>query len=283
MEPGGVEREAVRFTTLGVRVEARSEDGDVRAALSLLLGGFAPSEAGGPADVVYSIERDEWVWRLFRDDDVVRVAELPLSLLHWLVHDLNRIVIERTTHVTLHAGGVTRHGAVILPGKMESGKTTLTAGLVRAGLPYLSDEAVGLDRETGFALPYPKPFSLDTGAQGLFPEVSGFDGGFESQRHVPPSELGSVGDPCPVRLVIFPRYESGASTSISRLGRAEALVELAENTFRFSARPRQSLDVLANVVRVAPCYRLVTGDLAPAVAAVLDMARVPPPSVGAAA
>ena len=46
--------------------------------------------------------------------------------------------------------------AVALPGHMEAGKTTLTAGLVRAGLGYLTDEALAFDRETLLVLPIPE-------------------------------------------------------------------------------------------------------------------------------
>ena len=51
---------------------------------------------------------------------------------------------------------------------MESGKTTLTAGLVRAGFDYLSDEAVAFDWDTLDIVPYAKPLSID-GLVGAVP------------------------------------------------------------------------------------------------------------------
>jgi hypothetical protein len=53
--------------------------------------------------------------------------------------------------------------------------------------------------------------------------------------------------------------------------RAEALVELAKNTFRFREHPRRALDALALVVREVECYRLCVGDLDEAVDHVAEL------------
>ena len=61
--------------------------------------------------------------------------------------------------------------------------------------------------------------------------------------------------------VVFPRYAADAPTALVPIGRAEGLVELARNTFRFNEQPRRSLDALARVIRSVDCYRLTVGDL----------------------
>jgi hypothetical protein len=67
---------------------------------------------------------------------------------------------------------------------MESGKTTLTAGLVRSGWSYLTDEAVAFDWDTGRSRPFPKPLSVDPGSQHLFPELA-------RRRRPPPRPMAS--------------------------------------------------------------------------------------------
>jgi hypothetical protein len=60
---------------------------------------------------------------------------------------------------------------LVFAGVMEAGKTTLVAGLVRAGFGYLTDEAGAIERETLLIQPYPKPLSLEPGSWPLFPEL----------------------------------------------------------------------------------------------------------------
>ena len=195
-----------------------------------------------------------------------------------VVHAITRQMIEASEALGLHAGGVVRHGiGVALPAHMESGKSTLTAGLVRSGFDYLSDEAVLLDWETHRVIPFPKPISLDPGSWHLFPELepqAPLPPGYkDAQWHVPASAIrpDSVAGPCRIRYFVFPRYAAGATTRLTPLRRAEATIELAKNTFRFNERPRHSLDALAAEVGDAECFQLDIGDLETAVALVSEL------------
>jgi hypothetical protein len=191
---------------------------------------------------------------------------------------LTRELIEQRDALSLHAGGVTRNGiGVALPAHMESGKSTLTAGLVRAGFSYWSDEAVMFDWETREVIPFPKPISLDPGSWFLFPELepdAPLPPGFKDEQwHIPPSAIrpDAVGAPGPVRYFVFPKYSDDVTTTLTPLPRAEATVEAAKNTFRFNTRSRRSLDTLADLMREAECFRLDIGDLNTAVARVGEL------------
>ena len=149
---------------------------------------------------------------------------------------------------------------------MESGKTTLTTGLVAPGYSYLTDEAVAFDWETGEIEPFPKPLSIDPGSQFLFPELApppppaADDGSASTQWQVPPSmfRADAVGGRCRARFVVFPKYAADAPTALEPIDRAEALVELARRTPSGSASsPRRSLDTLS---RVDPRGRLLPAD-----------------------
>jgi hypothetical protein len=80
-----------------------------------------------------------------------------------------------------------------------------------------------------------------------------------------------VSGPCDARFVVFPKYVEGARTELMPVSRAEALVELAKNTFRFNTRSRAALQELDPVVRACACHRLVVGDLDTAVACVAEL------------
>ena len=217
--------------------------------------------------------------------DEERVAGLTTrsAMVDALVHDLNRRVVDASPHLLLHAGGVASGGVGGgVPGQTEAGKTTLTAGLVRAGLGYLTDEALALDRETLLVQPYPKPLSIDPGAWAFFPEleppVPDEDGYDCVQWQVPATAIRpeSLAGPCPVVAVVFPRYEAGADTALVPVGRGEALVELAKNTFHFKERGARELDLLAELARGVDCYRLTMGELDQAVDLVAGLVGVTP-------
>jgi hypothetical protein len=205
----------------------------------------------------------------------------PSGLIGTLVHTLTRRMLDECDALGLHAGGVRHNGVgVALPAPMEHGKTTLTAGLVRAGFDYLTDEAVLLDWERGDNIPFPKPLSIDPGSWPLFPELEPHadlldDGYKDTQWQVAPSDIRAdvVGDAGPIQYFVFPNYSEGATTTLTPMRRGEGVIELAKNTFRFNERAHRSLDRLTTVARDADLYRLEIGDLETAVELVTELAE----------
>ncbi|MFI5054483.1 MAG: hypothetical protein ACHQDE_08995 [Acidimicrobiia bacterium] len=242
------------------------------------------SDAAAPSPVPWVVRPAEFDdsrgWELVIDDARNSVFATVERLTPELVHTLNSLAVPSWSGVTCHAGGVARGDAgIVLPADMESGKTTLTAGLVRAGFSYLTDEAVAFHPGTSTIAPFPKPLSIDRGAWFLFPELEpeanfATDDYKQDQWQVPAAAIrpDAVGGPCEARLVVFPKYVEGAHTSLVRIRRAEALVELAKNTFSFNQKSRAALDDLAGVVRAVDCYRLTVGALDEAVALIEQLA-----------
>jgi hypothetical protein len=220
-------------------------------------------------------------WQLTLDGQLMFNAPTAEELVSSLVQHVNRLAVEGCDAVVLHAGGVERDGrGLVFPAAMEAGKTTLSAGLVRAGLAYLTDEAIAIDPRTLLIRPYPKPLSLDPGSWGLFPELEPradlASDEYKAHRwQIAPAAIGAIGGPAPIAVVAFPHYAPGAETELVPMKRSEALVELAKNTFGFAAAPKRALDVLADVARAAECYQFPIGDLDAAVDAVERVAGAP--------
>lgn len=259
---------------LGYRVSFAADDPLLDAYLARLYAAFPRAEH---ADHEYAVcPKDDGRFELLVDGSPAGEVERPEFLVSTLVNHLNRQAAAEAEHVLVHAGGVEADGvAIVLPAHMESGKTTLTTGLVRVGFRYLTDEAVAIDRATRTIVPYPKPMSLDPGSWALFPELEpdepfASDGYKETQWQIPPGAIrpDALGGPCRARFVVFPKYEEGARTELVPLSRAEALVEIAKNTFRFNAEGRPTLAVLAEVIRETEVYRLPNGSLDEAVACI---------------
>jgi hypothetical protein len=204
-----------------------------------------------------------------RDGVVLASADDSRECLDFLVwHVLNEAVGGTDGRLLVHAGAASLgERGVILPGASSSGKSTLVAGLVRAGFRFLSDEVGVLDMEDGRLLPFPRALSLSAPSLDLLGglddtpprEVRRFLG---EELPVPPDELrrGSVGGPAPVRAVVAPRYRNGARTRLERVTRAAGLADLAGNAFNLEAHGRHGIALLAHVVAGARCYRLRVGD-----------------------
>lgn len=172
----------------------------------------------------------------------------------------------------IHAGVVEVDGqGVILPASPGSGKTTLTAGLVRSGWRYLSDEFALIDPDDLKLRAYPKALCLK---EGSFPVIDAM--GLQTSRRrdyqkgqkgrvtfVKPFELNGdrIGGRCPVRFVIFPKYAEGQRARLTEISRAEAVLRLNEVSFNFAKFRSAGVRIMADVVRDARVYELAAGEL----------------------
>jgi hypothetical protein len=180
------------------------------------------------------------------------------------------VLLETTPMVAVHAGAVRWNGhGLLLPGAQGAGKTTLTAALVQDGAGYLTDEAAAFDGNR--VLPYPKPLSLSVAslaALGLPPGPQ--DPAID--RHVLAADLGGevMTEPCRISAVVFPTYSADRAPAALPIGRGQAMLWLAEETFHFDRRSRVSLEALERATRGAPCFQLITGPLGATLASLAE-------------
>jgi len=238
----------------------------------------------GPSAHLYSlVDRGPQIrlrYALFLDDNLIETLCGPGIALAYLLWHINRSVIEHTPDLLLlHAAAVECGGmTLLLPAPTESGKTTLAAGLVQAGLRYVTDEAVAIDPDTKRVVPYPKALSVDPGSwsvlAALRPHVTEEVRPYlDRQWHVIPDAIrpGAVAAASVPGFVIAPRYQAGAETALVPIGRAEAVAILAENAFNLDLHGRLGLNLLADVVRRCRCYRLTIADLDDACESIFDL------------
>jgi hypothetical protein len=272
-----------RYRALGFHFTVRADDPFVAAYLGELLDALTVSPGDGPAPESFRVttadpEGDSRRYDVHLDDvPVIRGATLP-QIVDGIVQRLNMRCIASPHWLCTHASSVSHDGeAIVFAAHSESGKSTLAAGLVRAGFAYVSDEAVAFDWESGCIDPYPKPVSLDEGSWSLFPELdprpSIGDSAEFHQWHVPAGSIGPgrVSSGCRARWLVFPKYDAGAETEVTPITRGEALVEWSKNTFRFNEQGREALTLLAGLVPEVECYRMTVGDLDDAIACVTEL------------
>ncbi len=173
----------------------------------------------------------------------------------------------------LHASSMEIDGVgVIFPGESGSGKSTLTAGLLTRGWRYLCDEFALIHADTLELHPFPRAIcvkkasfsvieSLGLSLYGKRRYLKGSKGWirFVNPLDVRPDAVGRV---CPIRYVVFPKYTPGANPALAEISRADAVIELHKVCFNLFGCERLGLDVLANMIRGARCYRLIAGEIA---------------------
>jgi hypothetical protein len=275
------------YRALDFRFAVRTMGNDVADYLELL---FAPLASTAPSNEpssrhVYSVVDDgprfKRRYALYSGGQpIVRTPDEPEIVAFLLWHLNQAVVAESDRYLLIHAAVASYHGsAILLPAAMESGKSTLVAGLVRRGCGYLTDEAAAIDPATQQIEPYPKPLSIDSGSWDVLAELrpaleTRFLPYAHDQWHVVPDSVrpGAVARACSARLIVSPHYEAGVKTMIEPISRAQAVLTLAENAFNFASHRADGLNTLAEVVRRCECYRLTIGSLEAACDEVMNVA-----------
>jgi hypothetical protein len=258
------------FEALGHRFALRTTDVRFGRVFDEL---YRACSTKGRPSTWYSVRHDgddDAERELFVDGERIAGIGNPSWLLGYLTWHVNHQVIATGGRfVLLHAAAASLGGvAVVLPGDPEAGKTTLVAGLVRAGFAYLTDEATAIDPETLQIIPYPKPLSIDRGAWSVLADLAPASGDAlarycTDQWRIRPESFrpDAVGSPVVPKLVIFPEYRPDAATLVEPVARSEALLGLLRSTFSFHDAARRNVEVLGRTLAGARCYRLRSGYL----------------------
>jgi hypothetical protein len=140
--------------------------------------------------------------------------------------------------VNLHAGGVAdeRHRVLAVVAASGTGKTTATLALAKR-LGYVSDETVSIAPD-GTIAPHAKPLSVVLDPQRL-----------RDKQQLSPDDLGLLPTPDEgrlARLVVLQRG-TGAAKGLTRLGIAEGMLQVIEQSSSLSQLPRP-LHVLMSLV-----------------------------------
>jgi len=177
--------------------------------------------------------------------------------------------------------GVVGAGAscVLLPAAAGSGKSSLTAALVRRGFRYFSDEVALIEATTFHVSPMPLGICIKSTGWDLmaryYPEILSLPVHVRSDakvvRYIPPAAKTAEQVPMPVGHIIFPHYEQDAPTRLERVKRSEALGRIMDECVAL----RQRLDntkvrQLVGWIAGIECYELTFSSLETAVQLVIE-------------
>ena len=169
---------AIAFEAFGARIAIRVAE-SFQSELQPQLPPRARPITAEEYDTVYSVEKappqsgsDDGRFELTRDG--IGIGSFPSLAMacRELESDVHfQVALHARDFLFVHAGVVQWKGqAVVVPGRTETGNSSLVMALVNAGGQYFSDEYAVLDRE-GLVHAYPKPLSerREEGAPRLHP------------------------------------------------------------------------------------------------------------------
>ncbi len=190
----------------------------------------------------------------------------------------------------LHAAVLERDGrALILPAPSGSGKSTLCAALLFHGWRLLSDELALICPKTGDLIPNPRPVSLKNASIDV---ISKLVPSLEFGSRVTETTKGVVAHfPAPADAllrsqerarpgwVVLPKYSPGSPTALQPLERAQALLQLAGNSFNYDIYGREGFEMLAGLVSHSQCFTFEYSNLLEAMDVFDRLAKDPHTSV----
>ena len=233
---------ATAFEAFGARIEIRTAE-SVASDVRPLLPPRARLITSEDYDTVYSVNStpsksgSHTIYQLERDGADVGSYRSLSRICRELESDMHfRVALAARDFLFVHAGVVQWKGqAVVVPGRTETGKSSLIMALVDAGGNYFSDEYAVLDRE-GRVHPYPKPLSQRR--EGERPHLHTAEA-LGSQQEAPAAPMG---------LAVITRFRDGAAWNPRRMSKAQVMMALFDNTVVAQSRPEFALSVLAKAV-----------------------------------
>lgn len=212
-------------------------------------------------------------YHIFGDGEETSVVHNIPSILPHVEWALNGLIMRYLPdYLQIHASVMSYQGVgVIFAGDPGHGKSTLSASLLTRGWSYLSDEFALIDPHRKLLVPYPKALCIKAGS---FEALSRIGMPFVTQKIYHKGKKGwvtlinpfdvrdnPVSEPCRVGMVVLPEYHAEQKPKLEPISGAQAVFHLTRYAFNFTKFRTKGIELLANVVRDAKCYRLWTNDL----------------------
>ncbi len=257
-ESGKPELQPIRFEAYGVGIEIGCNNSLILREIESRLPRIIPKETkhlkAKKFDHLFFIKEipTDNLFEIYKNSKKIEWWTDKNALLDYLDSQLRVTIAEyAVSRVFIHAGVVSWKGnALVIPGKSYSGKTTLTAELIKRGAIYYSDEYAVID-ERGYVHPFPKMLSI----RGIIDEFTQVD--------FKPEDLGGkIGtEPLPVKLVLITEFEKNAVWKPSRLKTGEGIIDILRHTLPTRLKPAFTLRVISKMAKHAVITKSKRGEV----------------------
>jgi len=262
-------RREVHFAHSAVLVEY---EGERAAAIVEFL--FRHIADAGPAQpqVAYRLlsQVDEVV--LQRNDATLYRGSSAAECADILLGDSSRALADRSARGLLfHAAGLAWHGrGLLLPGRIASGKTTLSAWLATRGFDFLSDELIFVPTGSTTLHALTRPLNVKSPSRSVLRPYFDFDRQAAQLLSTPRGDLipvellrpqNELSAPA-LHTIILPHYAPAAHFKLEPLSPARAAFTLIETVVNARNLPDQGMPELARLARAVPAQQLIYSDFA---------------------
>jgi hypothetical protein len=274
-----------RFRLHDLVFQIRSDSAAIRQAVLALYQHLPAKPEDGAAETVFDLFHDGSGFLLGQDGLLLARKESQDEV----VLDLSVAVADlwhqrRDWLLVAHAAAVAKNGAcVLMPALGGSGKSTLTAALLKKGFSLLADDIVPVLPGAGAAVPLPLCLHVKQGSvevlRPFYPDIEAlysYPWGSTRLRFLPPPEFHQEppGSVWPVRCIVFPKYDQEAGAAqLSPVPAAEAFRRLMEAKCLIGRPPLRvdTLRELAAWIQARPAFTLSYSSLDDAAAAVAGL------------
>ena len=187
---------------------------------------------------------------LYRDSHQIARTTRVEDLFQIMESDMDSFIAQRARgSIFVHAGVVRFwNRVVVIPGRSQSGKTTLVRALLELGATYYSDEYAVFDR-SGHIRPFPRAMFIRGNEE-------------HSVTRMPVEDRGSQkgNDGLPVGLILLTRYQAGAHWKPRMLSPGRGVLGLLANTATARKQPKVAMEVLGRTVGNVPVLAGTRGE-----------------------
>ena len=176
----------------------------------------------------------------------------------------------------MHAAVLERNGqALILPGRPGAGKSTLAAALANNGWRLLSDELTMISLLEGSVVPVPRPVSLKNQSIEIIRQfcpqavlgkaIEDTSKGTVAHMQAPQNALQKVNQAAQPAWLVFPTYIAESEVQVERMGKGDAFMQLADNSFNYHLQGEAGFSALVELIDSCECHQFSYSSLAQAI------------------
>jgi len=201
-----------------------------------------------------------------------------------LIHEIICLIHPQKNQMTvIHASAVRNDTCgIIFPALGGSGKSTLTAALIRSGFDYLGDDVVPVENQHQHAVAVPLSLCLKSGSwpvlSSYYPELKetpAYRRYYKDVKYIHPPGVWDADTQAgwPVKCLIFPQYKQNNPVSLQRIAPTEALQRLIDAGVWVSSEP-DDVRLFIDWIESLPCYDLSFESLEEAISSVGEIIQV---------